>query len=54
MLSSRFPCAIEIGIKLFPFLGYYCQRGDSFKPDHCCRIMTYEAHATYYNNATIE
>ena len=40
--------------KHYPFLGCYCQRADSFKPNHTCRVMTDEENIALYNNAAKE
>ena len=40
--------------EFFPFLGCYCQRGDSFREGHTCRRMTDEEHLACYENASME
>ena len=37
-----------------PFLGYYCQRGDSFNLNYQCEIMTDEEHIAHHNNTADE
>ena len=38
----------------YPFLGCYCQRGESFNEDHTCKLMSDEEHLFYYENAKQE
>ena len=40
--------------KHFPFLGCYCQRGDSLKDGHTCRRMKDEGHLACYDNEALE
>ena len=41
-------------ISRFPFLGCYCQRGDSFNDNHTCQIMKDEEYVFHYQNAKKE
>ena len=40
--------------RCFPFLGCYCQRGESFQSGHQCRVMTDEENVAFYENAKTE
>ena len=39
--------------RFYPFLGFYRQRGDSFKDGDTCRCMMDEEHLAYYGDAAI-
>ena len=40
--------------KCYPFLGFYCQRGDSFLKDYAYRVINDEERAACYENEAIE
>ena len=47
-------CARNWNVRVCTFLGCYCQRGDSFKLNHKCEVVTDEEHIVCHNNAADE